>query len=365
MSSPDIWGNLDATSKLNVLNSCATAVDLGMSKICQYMNPNSTPIEMRNLRLSSFVNLFILSEKNRICPEQKTAADSFLPIYDKLPILSIMDLVLEVHQVQSKARPNIKKLPHCLNFYRTLCRCFFNRDFVSLINLKADYSINFVHFLLWLADEECWQSFVDKICAAFVSEDSHCILRVFLSNVPIQEALVHSPPAFDAFARIVNYWTVQSITLKEPIFNWQQPNAEVPGHLAVQDFLRSPLQSLSNTNFRNLGKARKFANTLQRTGPMNGFDVTVKTTGTGRLSCCEIVKNAQLFNDAQRYFEIRKFELIRLVHLLDCVSHEKAKGNQVAAETVPLSQSPTIASTPDEVYIVSPPKRPKLDIPLI
>ena len=89
----------------------------------------------------------------------------------------------------------------------------------------------------------------------------------------------------------------------------------------------------------------------------------MKTTGTGHLSCCEIVKNAQLFNDAQRYFEIRKFELIRLVHLLDCVSHEKAKGNQVAAETVPLPQSPTIASTPDEVCFVSPPKRPKLDIP--
>ena len=268
MSSPDIWGKLDAASKLNVLNSCATAVELGMSKICQYMNPNSTPIEMRNLRLSSFVNLFILSEKNRICPEQKTAAGSFLPIYDKLPIFSIMDLVVEVHQVESKTRTNIKKLPHCLNLYRTLCRCFFNRDFVSLINLKADYSINFVHFLLWLADEQCWQSFADKICAAFVSEDSHCILRVFLSNVPIQEALVHSPPAFDAFARIVNYWTVQSITLKEPIFNWQQPNAEVPDHLAVQDFLRSSLQSLSNTNFRNLGKARK--SQLQRTGRRKG-----------------------------------------------------------------------------------------------
>ena len=354
VSSPDIWGKLDATSKLNVLNTCATVVELGMSKICQFVNPNSTPIAVR---LSSFVNLFILSEKNRICPEQKTAADSFLPHFDKLPTLSIMDLVLEVHQVES----NIEKFPHCLNFYRTLCKCFFKRDFVSLVKLKEDYAISFVRVLLWLKDEECWRSFADKVCAAFVSEDSYCILRVFrVSNVKILEDLVHSPPAFDAFARIVNYWIEQSATLEEPTFNWQQPNAEVPGHPLVEAFLRSPLQqSFSYVNFPNIDKASNFASQLQRTEPTKGFDVTVKTSGT----CCEIVKNETFFNNAKRNFEFRKFELSRLVHLLDCLNGEKAKVNQVAAETVPLPQSPT--STTDEVCIVSPPKRPKPDIPFI
>ena len=362
VSSPDIWGKLDATSKLNVLNTCATVVELGMSKICQFVNPNSTPIAVR---LSSFVNLFILSEKNRICPEQKTAADSFLPHFDKLPTLSIMDLVLEVHQVESKTRPNIKKFPICFHVYRALCRCFFNRDFVSLVHLNSDYAVSFVHVLLWLADEQCWKSFADKICIAFLSQHSNCILRVFLSNVPIQEALVDSPPAFDAFARIVNYWIQQSVTLKEPILNWQQPNAELPGHPAVEAFLRSPLQSFSYKNFPNIRQARQFANELQRTGPMKGFNVTVKTSGTGSLSCCEIVKNEKLFNNAKRDFEIRKFELTQLVHLLGLLNHKKALVNHQVVETVPLSQSPTIASTSDEVCIVSPPKRPKLDIPFI
>ena len=369
VSSPAIWGKLDAASKLIVLNTCATVVDLGILKICLFVAPNSNAIAIRDLRLSSFVNLFLLSEKNRICPEQKTAAESFLPMFDKLPTLSIMELVLEIHQVESKTRPNIKKFPFCLNFYRALCKCFFNRNFVSLVNLNADYAINFVHVLLWLADEECWQSFADKICAAFFSRNSNCILSVFLSNVPIQEALVCSPPAFDAFSRIVNYWIQHLKNLKEPIFTWHQPNAELPSYPLVEAFLHSPLESFSFANFRDVDEALQFAKELQRIGPTKGFSVTVRTIRTGNTYRCDIVKvksyNVSLFNNFKREFVIRKDELTRLVRLLECLNHEKAKGNQVGVQTATLPQSDAIASTSDEVCVVSPPKRPKLDIPFI
>jgi hypothetical protein len=71
------------------------------------------------------------------------------------------------------------------------------------------------------------------------------------------------------------------------------------------------------------------------------------------------VKNRNHFERRARDFFSRKAELIELVKLRNRLGQEIAQAEQLAA---------AITSTPvatDEVCVVPPPKRPKLDIPVI
>ena len=211
---------------------------------------------------------------------------------------------------------------------------------------------------MWLGDDECWQSFANKICAAFSSQASIFILRVFLKDVPIQQALLNSLPAFVAFSRIANYWSEKWKTVKEPVFTWQQLEAKLPGHPEVETFLRSSNESFSYAKFASIADARYFAAELHRTGPTKGFSVSVKANGVGKSARCDIVKNRSHFDDVNRRFAAQKAESVQLSKLLQKLNAEWAK--RVAAVTETPSEI-----TPDEVRIVSPPKRVKLDVPLI
>ena len=84
----------------------------------------------------------------------------------------------------------------------------------------------------------------------------------------------------------------------------------------------------------------------------------MKANGVGKSARCDIVKNRSHFDDVNRRFAAQKAELVQLVKLLQKLNAEWAK--RVAAVTETPSEI-----TPDEDRIVSPPKRVKLDVPLI
>jgi hypothetical protein len=365
LSSSEVWGKLDSSSRQLIMKTCASLIHSRIAEIIKSLNSltGSTTTQNQSLRklaiegIVDCVQLFFWGEKNRFELEQKITAEAFQPLIMKLNSSVLLELVLQLYKSESDARPNIKKFPICMDWYRTICRILFTMEFVSLVNL--DVATRIVNCLLWLEDEESWKQFAQSVCKNFLFIRGNLFVQIFLKDHSIQRALKDFAPAFAAFVHIVDHWAQRTEKLKEPIFSWQQSNAVVPNYPEVQAFLRSPQESMAYMNFGGIAEARRLANSLNALGQSNNFSVSVTTSGSGKNSRCDIVKNRNHFERRARDFFSRKAELIELVKLRNRLGQEIAQAEQLAA---------AITSTPvatDEVCVVPPPKRPKLDIPVI
>jgi hypothetical protein len=365
LSSSEVWGKLDSSSRQLIMKTCASLIHSRIAEIIKSLNSltGSTTTQNQSLRklaiegIVDCVQLFFWGEKNRFELEQKITAEAFQPLIMKLNSSVLLELVLQLYKSESDARPNIKKFPICMDWYRTICRILFTMEFVSLVNL--DVATRIVNCLLWLEDEESWKQFAQSVCKNFLFIRGNLFVQIFLKDHSIQRALKDFAPAFAAFVHIVDHWAQRTEKLKEPIFSWQQSNAVVQNYPEVQAFLRSPQESMAYMNFGGIAEARRLANSLNALGQSNNFSVSVTTSGSGKNSRCDIVKNRNHFERRARDFFSRKAELIELVKLRNRLGQEIAQAEQLAA---------AITSTPvatDEVCVVPPPKRPKLDIPVI
>ncbi|EFX74642.1 hypothetical protein DAPPUDRAFT_307200 [Daphnia pulex] len=365
LSSPEVWGKLDSSSRQLIMKTCASLIHSRIAEIIQSLNSlnGSTTTQNKSLRklviegIVDCVQLFFWGEKNRFDLEQTITAEAFQPLIMKLNSSVLLELVLQLYKSESDARPNIKKFPICMDWYRTICRILFTVEFVSLVNL--DVATRIVNCLLWLEDEESWKQFTQSVCKNFLSSRGNLFVQIFLKDLFIQRALKDFAPAFAAFVHIVDHWAQRTEKLKEPIFSWQQSNAVVPNYPEVQTFLRSPEESMTYMKFGGIAEARRLADSLNAMGQSNNFSVSVTTSGSGKNSRCDIVKNRNQFERRARDFFSRKAELIELVKLRIRLGQEIAQAEQLAD---------AITSTPvatDEVCVVPPPKRPKLDIPVI
>jgi hypothetical protein len=365
LSSSEVWGKLDSSSRQLIMKTCASLIHSRIAEIIKSLNSltGSTTTQNQSLRklaiegIVDCVQLFFWGEKNRFELEQKITSEAFQPLIMKLNSSVLLELVLQLYKSESDARPNIKKFPICMDWYRTICRILFTVEFVSLVNL--DVATRIVNCLLWLEDEESWKQFAQSVCKNFLFIRGNLFVQIFLKDHSIQRALKDFAPAFAAFVHIVDHWAQRTEKLKEPIFSWQQSNAVVPNYPEVQAFLRSPQESMAYMNFGGIAEARRLANSLNALGQSNNFSVSVTTSGSGKNSRCDIVKNRNHFERRARDFFSRKAELIELVKLRNRLGQEIAQAEQLAA---------AITSTPvatDEVCVVPPPKRPKLDIPVI
>jgi hypothetical protein len=365
LSSPEVWGKLDSSSRQIIMDTCASLVNSWIVEISLSLNSliESTatqinaPPKLLTESIVECVQIFFWGEKNRFDIEQKITAEAFQPLIFKLNASQLLELVLQLFKSEFDARPNIKKFPICMDWYRSICRILFTMEFVSLVNL--DVATRIVNCLLWLEDEESWKQFAQSVCRHFQSSRGNLFVQIFLKDLPIQRALKAFAPAFAAFVHIVDHWAQHSVNLKEPTFSWQQSKAVVPNNPEVQTFLRSPLESMTYMKFGGIAEARRFADSLQAMGQSNNFSVSVTSSGSGKNSRCDIKKNRNFFERTTRKFFSRKAELIELIKLRNRLGQEIAQVEQLAA---------VISSTPittDEVCVVPPPKRPKLDIPVI
>jgi hypothetical protein len=365
ISSRDVWGKLDHTSKQIIMNICSLFVQSWIKEICQLLNSTNGPTisTLTSTKLSKnvfiCVKLFFLMEKNRFEVKQKITTQVFQELISKLKVRVLLELVLQLHQSEVAQWPNIKKFPACLDLYCSIFRLVFTMDYMSLVNLEEATKI--VHCLLWLKDEQSWQSFALSVCKSVDLSQSHLFVRAFQKDVTIQRALEHSSPAFIAFVRIVDYWVQESVSLIEPSFSWHQPEAVVSNHPQMQTFLRSSQESMTYMKFFGIAEARQFAQTLMSLGHSNNFSVSVTSSGCGKSSRCVIMKNRKHFEQTRKYREFlrRKTELIELVELRNHISQERLRAEQLADA---ISSEP-IAT--DEVCIVPSAKRPKLDIPVV
>ena len=355
VTSTDIWGKFDLDSKRIVLNTSILLLEAWLEIMCRYMEKNhdAAAHKLKN-EISCSIKLFHLIEKNRFDSEFKNVAPAFQPLFSLLPTCHLMDLVLEIHQSEAKARPNLKNFPNCLDWYRNLCKVFFDRrDLIALVS-TGDLAVKIVHCLVWLGDDQSWQSFVHQFCNSFPSDQSHHFVLVFVNNFVVHRALCDSPPAISAFNRIVDHLKKPTSVLKEPPFTWEQPLAVITGHSEVQTFLRANEEKMTYQKFSSIVEARDFAAELERNGPTNGFSVRASAAGSAHNSRVIICKNKSHHYQAVKAFQVKQFELNELFKLHQNLQEELKEVDR------PLSVSSQLAE--EMRNISSPAKRRKVDI---
>jgi hypothetical protein len=327
ISTPRVWGILDSKLKLIIMKTCGSIIQTWIADIEKFSKRNDIPI---------CIHFFFLLERNRLKNEPTIDAQLFAPLIAKLPVSSLMDLVLQLHQSEVKTIPNIKNFPACFNFYRQASRLFFTMDFVPLV--KNEEAMRLLNLLLWLEDEQSWQSFATSVSTAFPSTSTYIFLRLFLDNPVIKQAFTDSSLAFAAFATIVDNCSLKSASLKEPPFSWHQSEAVVPNHPEVQAFLRSSQECMTYTKFTGIAEARNFAAQLMR-GSKN-FSVSVTTSGAGKNSRCIITKTRKHYEEINQPFFTSKGELESLVKLRERLGKENLKKKRVTADEVSVIPSP-------------------------
>jgi hypothetical protein len=327
ISTPRVWGILDSKLKLIIMKTCGSIIQTWIADIEKFSKRNDIPI---------CIHFFFLLERNRLKNEPTIDAQLFAPLIAKLPVSSLMDLVLQLHQSEVKTIPNIKNFPACFNFYRQASRLFFTMDFVPLV--KNEEAMRLLNLLLWLEDEQSWQSFATSVSTAFPSTSTYIFLRLFLDNPVIKQAFTDSSLAFAAFATIVDNCSLKSASLKEPPFSWHQREAVVPSHPEVQAFLRSSQESMTYTKFTGIAEARNFAAQLMRGS--KHFSVSVTTSGAGKNSRCIITKTRKYYEEINQPFFTSKGELELLVKLRERLGQEKLKTKRGTADDVSVIPSP-------------------------
>ncbi len=96
--------------------------------------------------------------------------------------------------------------------------------------------------------------------------------------------------------------------IPKPEPSWAFPNAEVVGHPLVQDFMRSNKQSMTYSNFNNLGHARNWARKHFGCSQI----AEAHPAGAGSRAYCEVVKIRQCENGSQKYL-VQQKELMGLI----------------------------------------------------
>lgn len=175
---------------------------------------------------------------------KKSIVQEFHPLLTKLPIPIEIYLILVIYRNESKRSPSIKDFPPLMEWFRTICKTVFSQNFFFGNRRRLPHKIpsDIVKCLLWLNDEQAWQLLSQAMWSH--SYQNNPSVMVLSKNVETQNAIVNSTLACDAFLIIMDYWTKQLTTLKEPAFNWEQPNAELPTYLGLQAFLRSDKESM-------------------------------------------------------------------------------------------------------------------------
>ena len=107
----------------------------------------------------------------------------------------------------------------------------------------------------------------------------------------------------------------EAIRMGVPEFSWHQPNAVVPNHPQVQQFLRGPAQSFTYRNFNDRNHAENWTNKHRYD---HGCFMTLTPTGSGSSAAVEIVKTSHgSYKDMGNVMKENKQEYNQLRALLN------------------------------------------------
>lgn len=129
------------------------------------------------------------------------------------------------------------------------------------------------------------------------------IVRLLLSKKYIQDAVVDR----EEFAVKLCEHRLTQIPTTSPQFSWHMPEASLPSHPYVQNFLRGPYEAFEEEGFNGISHARNFVSKYCHGRCQNGYSMTGDYGGRGQNSWVKMRKTTAFFNDnVSRYKENMK-----------------------------------------------------------
>ena len=164
--------------------------------------------------------------------------------------------------------------------------------------------------------------YCDEVASRIVQTLSANEIKQFLT--PFIEGLarieVHDSPLRLIVSRRLEF--VTNVVSKDyPRFNWNMPNADIPGHPSVTQFLRGDTQSANYSNFTDLKHARNWARKhfTNFYGQHSSYSAKATVGGRGRDAYVTIEKDRGIFESKCRAYRAIKKEKKLLERLFGIV----------------------------------------------
>lgn len=132
------------------------------------------------------------------------------------------------------------------------------------------------------------------------------------------ESLIANIKGFSSIKQILDLFKHRVKWLEDKLNNvkeisWSMPDASVPKHRQLENFLRSERNEMTYHNFDTISYARNFANHYG--GLKNGYSVEMHAGGTGRNSYVEVVKTRKYHEHYVKALDKYRVELDKIKQL--------------------------------------------------
>lgn len=268
------------------------------------------------VNFATFLKTFIDTEKNHYEINQKCITMAFSSLFSKMPIQRLSRLILDLYKIESTALIDSKIVPSCSNLYQDLYRQFVVKDITSMLTSSKKLLVKLTKCFFWLGDDESLQTFTQKMCNNTSVEEENLLVKVIVSSSTLWPIAISSPHSLSSFYSLLDRRIDYLKTVKEPVFSFEQPRAELPAHPEVQVFLRSSEKSMIYHGVASIFHARTFAEDLSTMCVREEWgSVKVLVKGSARNAWCEIVKTRNLHQMKKKQYEIVQKELDEMVGL--------------------------------------------------
>ena len=320
---------LESLSKLELHNQhCELIRDARITLITTWINgfcllldreksiatPSATDPLQANL--TDFLKTFIKMENNHYENNRQNVPIGFSHFFSKMSIKRLCQLILDLYKIDSMAQPCLKTISSCFNVYRDLYRQFVGEDIISLLTPTIKLVVKIAKCLFWLGDDVSLETFCQKICASVPVNEENILVKKIVSCSSVWPLACTSPPSLATFYVFLDRHIDYLKTIKEPVFSFHQPCAQLPKYPEVEIFLRSSEERMNYHSLASIFHARSFADELTKVCLKNGWcSLKVQAMGTARSAFCEIIKTQDMYHMKMKRFHIVQQELCELLSL--------------------------------------------------
>lgn len=330
-----------------IRNARITLTAAWMELLCQLAdrqtNVEPNPSDILQVNITTFLMLFIQTEKSHYAINQQWITMSFSSLFSKISIERLSQLILELYKIESTAPTDCKMIPSCASLYQELYRQFVAGDITSMLTSSKRLLVKITKCLFWLGDEESLQTFTQKICSNTLLEEENLLVETIVNSNNLWPLAISSPHSLASFYSLLDRHIDYLKTVKRPVFSFQQHRAELPKHPEVQDFLRSAKESMVYHGLSSIFHARTFSEDLTKICLKEEWgSVKVLAKGSARNAYCEITKTRDFHRLKKIHYQTVQKRLSKMMTLRHCFEIKVAECEESSKQIVELTEDSII-----------------------
>uniref|UniRef100_A0A0P6GTG8 Fe2OG dioxygenase domain-containing protein n=1 Tax=Daphnia magna TaxID=35525 RepID=A0A0P6GTG8_9CRUS len=300
--------------------------------LCQQLD-RETPVvtphpnDPLQLNVTEFLRTFIQMEKVHHQDGRQPISVDFSRLFSKMCLTRLCKLILDLRQTESAASIDMRVIASCFNLCRDLSRQFVEGDIISFMKPSTELAVKIAKWLFWLGDEVVSERFAHKICTCVSLEEENLFVKEMISSSKLWSLTNSAPASLVAFHILLDRHIGYLKTVKEPVFSFEQPLAELPTYPEVEAFLRSSNEKMSYHKLASIFHARGFADDLTKLCLNNGWcSLKARAMGSTRSAWCEIIKTQDMHHANMQQFQAVQQELSKMLSLRENLGHKTLGG---------------------------------------